>query len=98
MTFRRIGKTAMGMLAVVAAIFLASCFNAPPVRDNVIVHSTKLEHGQRMVIVDNAGIGGTSSPTRSKQQRIAEAYLPNLTVHYVRYGTSDIFREYVWST
>jgi len=30
------------------------------VRDNVIVHSIELEEGQSMVIVDNAGIGGTS--------------------------------------
>jgi len=29
-------------------------------RDNVIVHSIKLTDGQIMVIVDNAGIGGTS--------------------------------------
>ena len=30
------------------------------VRDNVNVHSIKLEEGQFMVIIDNAGIGGTS--------------------------------------
>jgi len=56
---------------LVAAILVAGMFAFMPVekvstqgggpaRDNVIVHSITLTSPQRMVIVDNAGIGGTS--------------------------------------
>ncbi|MFQ5657466.1 MAG: plastocyanin/azurin family copper-binding protein [Candidatus Methylomirabilales bacterium] len=56
MTFQRISKTGVGMLAAVASLFLASVTaNA----FNTVVNSIKLEDGERMVIVDNTGAGTT---------------------------------------
>jgi len=39
---------------------LNGCFFFCPIRDNVIVHDISLEENERLIIVDNAGIGGTS--------------------------------------
>ena len=58
----------------------------PQVRDNVNVLNIKLENGQRMVLVDNAGIGGTSDvevtwrfdPTECRVQKLAGGMITDM--------------------
>jgi len=58
----------------------------PQVRDNVNVLNIKLENGQRMVLVDNAGIGGTSDvevtwrfdPTECRVQKLDGAGITDM--------------------
>ena len=67
----------------------------PQVRDNVNVLNIKLENGQRMVLVDNAGIGGTSDvevtwrfdPTECSLERINQAGAGSPPVTFSTFGS-----------